>query len=334
MAMYDQVDLLLQHGIADISKLKCSLPNGYNPSIEALEEDLMANLRLYFPANAVQKLKSYNFAQLIGRTYCQASLERGSLIYYIIVWIWIVDDMFDRTSLGKDKEKAEGFRQFVMKLVRNEETSVEGEFLNFIKFTKSIFQKFRDQTSPFLFHRFAFYYQQYLESMDWEVEHRVNQTFPEVNTYNSMRRYTGAIFPAYVLNEFAIETDVPLVIHEHETIQRLENLTADMICWANDVFSLRNELKQGEVQNLVILLYLNEKGMSLQEALDEAIRAHNEHENEVLRIMEDLPDFGSKTLNKIAADYIDTLVKWVRGNHEWSLVCGRYNVRQKPAGGS
>jgi len=69
--------------------------------------------------------------------------------------------------------------------------------------------------------------------------------------------------------------------------------------------------------------------MTLQEALDEAIRLHNEHEKEILRIMEDLPDFGSEELNNLSVEYIDTLLKWVHGNYEWSLICRRYN--QRPA---
>jgi len=234
--------------------------------------------------------------------------------------------LFDRTEIGKDKLKSEKLRRLVLKLIRNEPTAWDKDHKDLVRFSKPIFKSFQEQATSSMYLRFVYLYQQYIEAMDWEVEHRVNNTFPTVESYKYMRRFTGALYPSYLLNEFAIEKDLPIEIREHEAIKRLEVLTADMICWANDIFSLKNELQFGEIYNIVILTYLNEKLPTLQEALDKAIQLHNTHEIEINNIMDNLPDFGSEKNNSTAHEYIDCLLKWVRGNYEWSLRCGRYNV--------
>jgi len=323
--MYNSTDLLEQLSAANLSKFQCTVRGGYTKAIEDLEEARLENLRKYFSEEQLQKFRSYEFGEFIARVYSHASVERAGLIYDMIVWLWLIDDLFDKSDVGKDKDASVNLQKLAMQLTWNEPIEDDYGYPGLVGYSQPMYRRFQELASYELFRRYAFTMQEYILAMGWQVEYRTSNTFPDVPSYKRMRRYTGAQYPSFVLNEFAIEQEVPLEVRENYVIKKMVNIATDMISWANDVASLRAEIKDKEFFNLVLLIYLNEKPATLQEALDGAIELINDHERRILSLQDKLPHLSAQKYNGVAILYIDCILKWVRGNYDWSLTCGRYN---------
>jgi hypothetical protein len=81
-------------------------------------------------------------------------------------------------------------------------------------------------------------------------------------------------------------------IERHPVIQRVRSLWSRIVAWQNDIQGLKKELsKDTEVMNIVIVLQRN-YNLSLEDAMTEAMKIHNDDLAELVALQEDLPDFG------------------------------------------
>ncbi len=100
----------------------------------------------------------------------------------------------------------------------------------------------------------------------------------------------------------------------------------NVICWANDLFSLEKEAESGDVHNLVLILRHERKG-SLQEAVSDAVAMHNSQVEEFENLEPQIPSFG-RAVNANLGRYITVLKTRMRGNFDWSQESGRYKSQQ------
>ncbi|MGW7520515.1 terpene synthase family protein [Streptomyces sp. NPDC054796] len=95
------------------------------------------------------------------------------------------------------------------------------------------------------------------------------------------------------------------------------------ISWANDVLSGVRELSWPGAINLVRVL-AQERGCSLESALDLAVEMHTQETRNFVALAERLR--GRRDTDPRLEEYLAGLESWVRGNQDWSLITGRYHV--------
>ncbi|MFD2033974.1 terpene synthase family protein [Belliella marina] len=144
-----------------------------------------------------------------------------------------------------------------------------------------------------------------------EVTYKANQTVPSLALFKVIREYSIVIFPYFYLVDAQVNLVLTEDVERHPVIQRVRSLWSRIIAWQNDIQGLKKELsKDTEVMNIVIVLQ-RKYNLSLEDALIEAMKIHDDDLAELVALQADLPDFG------IPADEIKQLF------HGWgSLIQG------------
>lgn len=170
--------------------------------------------------------------------------------------------------------------------------------------------------------RFAEAARDWFDSMHREVENRVRVTPPSLGQYLRLRELTVGMYTEYALFDVThqVRTDDSFWIDPD--VRRLMTMAANIIGWANDVFSYAKEREAGDPHN-VVLLCSAELGLDEPDAVTRAVDMHN---REMLRFTE--LEHSVREQAWIAPELIDPFLGllrgWIRGNLDWALASARY----------
>lgn len=170
--------------------------------------------------------------------------------------------------------------------------------------------------------RFAEAARDWFDSMHREVENRVRVTPPSIGQYLRLRELTVGMYTEYALFDVThrVRTDDSFWIDPD--VRRLMTMAANIIGWANDVFSYGKERDAGDPHN-VVLLCSAELGLDEQDAVSRAVDMHN---REMLRFTE--LERSVREQAWLAPELIDPFLgllrSWIRGNLDWALASARY----------
>ncbi|ALR29785.1 hypothetical protein ATE47_04270 [Chryseobacterium sp. IHB B 17019] len=135
-----------------------------------------------------------------------------------------------------------------------------------------------------------------------ETPFKLSNTYPSVGRYLLIRMYSIGQKVFVNLTEAAMGQALPVHIHEHPVMNRLRELQSMIIAIQNDFASIRKELATDNETLNIILVVMHEYKTSLQEAIVESLRIHDEMVREIDSITSCLPDFGF--YQKMVEDYI------------------------------
>ncbi|MCS3529142.1 hypothetical protein M2373_000503 [Chryseobacterium sp. JUb7] len=113
---------------------------------------------------------------------------------------------------------------------------------------------------------------------------------------------------------------LPKVIEEHPVILRIRALTARIIGWQNDLYSIKKEIKKkGEVMNLVLNIMHTQK-IPLEDAIAKALAFHDLEVAELEALQNNLPDFGlGKEWNEKVEKWTEYMTLMISGLNTWYL---------------
>jgi 5-epi-alpha-selinene synthase len=164
--------------------------------------------------------------------------------------------------------------------------------------------------------------QQYFEACVWEATNRAAQLVPPVNAFVPMRRYAGGMWMYYDFLELVQGESLPLLARQDTAIRRLLKIVGNVACWTNDLYSAAKEIRRGDVHNLIVVLS-QQKGLSLEEAVAEAVEYCNAEVHEFIATETRLPDHLRRMESVVR--YVQALKAIMRGNLDWSIRSGRYS---------
>ena len=162
----------------------------------------------------------------------------------------------------------------------------------------------------------------YLDATVWEAANRARGGVPKLSHYVQTRLLTSGLPIDTLLLEVADGVCLPAHVRDHAALRHITLLSDNAICWANDIFSLRKELEQGDVHNLVLALKHAHK-LTLQEATNRAAWMHDEEVRRFLEHETQLPSFDPHT-DAAVARYLAALRARMGGNFRWSQGAARY----------
>ncbi|KAK7463516.1 hypothetical protein VKT23_006864 [Stygiomarasmius scandens] len=187
---------------------------------------------------------------------------------------------------------------------------------------KDFMLQLRNKSSQTTLLRFIPSYERYLEAVLCEAAERENHFIRgSIDAYLALRRYTGAIKPSFDL--ILLPVEIPDEVLLDPRIVKLEMIAIDMVAVANDVVSFNVEQARGDVHNAVIVI-MHQKGLNVQEAMNDVNEWYNQRGKDFLDAMLDLPECPSIDVREKLKWYVHGLGNWVTANYEWSLGSKRF----------
>jgi 5-epi-alpha-selinene synthase len=156
----------------------------------------------------------------------------------------------------------------------------------------------------------------------WEATNRRQGQIPDAASYCAMRLFTSAVYPCLLLIELTEGLRLPPEVCDHPDVQRLAEMTNNVISWSNDIVSLEKERRQGDVHNLALVLS-HERRLTLQAAVDRVGALHDAEVYAFIALTRRLPSF-SPTVDADLQRYVSGMRFWMRANLDWSLDTVRY----------
>jgi hypothetical protein len=191
------------------------------------------------------------------------------------------------------------------------------------KMTGEFRERLTHTTGPRSFRRFLKHSEDYIECVSREAEYRERGEVLDMESFKHLRRENSAIRLCFGLFEYSLGIDLPDEVFQHPIFERLYWAAADMVCWANDVYSYNMEQAKGHTGNNIVTVLMKARDCDLQSASDIIGAHYAELMERYLADRERLPSFGPQ----IDADvrlYIRAMENWPIGNLEWSFETNRY----------
>lgn len=174
-------------------------------------------------------------------------------------------------------------------------------------------------TTPAWRARFLRHCEEYLEGTAWEAANRSRRFPPSPGEYVRGRRASSGSAVYLDLVEYALGPSLAPDVRGRPWVGTALSAAADVAAWHNDLVSLPKELREHEVNNLVVVLAAHRgldpvtAGATVRAALRRRL-AHFTHATERLRATCD-PD---------SARYAAGLRAWVSGTLAWNSCADRY----------
>ncbi|KAF8501379.1 isoprenoid synthase domain-containing protein [Russula emetica] len=253
---------------------------------------------------------------LVSHTYPHAGYEEFRTICDFVNLLFVVDEVSDDQN-GADARQTGQVYLNAMKYPGWTDGS------SLAKMTGEFRERLTHTTGPRSFRRFLKHSEDYIECVSREAEYRERGEILDMESFKHLRRENSAIRLCFGLFEYSLGIDLPDEVFQNPIFERLYWAAADMVCWANDVYSYNMEQAKGHTGNNIVTVLMKARGCDLQTASD-IIGAHYAELMEIyLTDRERLPSFGPQIDGDVRL-YIRAMENWPIGNLEWSFETNRY----------
>ncbi|CAF4955704.1 unnamed protein product [Rotaria sp. Silwood1] len=141
--------------------------------------------------------------------------------------------------------------------------------------------------------------------------------YPSITEYVNIRERLSACDSLQDLIELQCGFFFSEKVMQHPFMKRLRQLTRRMTGFCNDFYSWPKELKHGEKMNLILIIQ-HEMKCSIDQAICEAVRMHDDHLKEFIQLADQVNTLEFDSQNRAALiKYIDHLKLFIQGHHAW-----------------
>jgi Terpene synthase family 2, C-terminal metal binding len=300
--------------------LYCPCEPHLSPHFETIEKSTMEwaqQFNLLTSDAALERFKKGKFALLTARAFPVDNLEVLLPIADLNTWLFLFDDQCDETLEGKTAAHLHATTCLLVDVMINGVSLGADSTPPLVAGFSEVWQRLQKLGSNAWQQRFINRVKEYLKACTWEAQNREHGYNPTVEQYMVARVYNGAALIEVEAVEVMYNIQLPEEVMRHEVVQQLGWLAAKLICFSNDIFSIKKELENEEAHNLVLVIQ-RERNLTLQQALLEAADIHNS----MMRMFETLegwlPSFDA-AIDYELQRYILGLRYWIRANFDWSL---------------
>ncbi|KIK62503.1 hypothetical protein GYMLUDRAFT_164402 [Collybiopsis luxurians FD-317 M1] len=253
---------------------------------------------------------------LVAHTYPYAGYEQFRTCCDFVNLLFVVDEVSDDQN-GRD---ARATGQIYLNTMLNEGFD-DGSKL--CKITKDFRQRYMQSAGPNSRRRFLNHCINYIECVSTEAELRERGEVLGLDAFTHLRRENSAIRLCFGLFEYVLGIDLPQMVFEDAAFMDAYWAAADMVCWANDVYSYDMEQKKGHNGNNIVTVLMKEYSIDLQAAADYVGVYFEQLMKCFLDARTRIPSFGLE-VDAGVVRYLDAMAHWVRGNLDWSFETERY----------
>ncbi|KAI0784176.1 isoprenoid synthase domain-containing protein [Abortiporus biennis] len=296
----------------------CPLRGSTNPHYEKAAPESSAWVNSY---NLFTDRKRAYFIQgsnelLVSHTYPYADYEQFRTCCDFINLLFVVDEISDEQS-GMD---ARATGNAFLNAMRDAEWD-DGSAL--AQMTKEFRARLLKYAGPNCYRRFLVHCEAYVEAVALEAEYREQGIVLDPTSFETLRRENSAIRLCFGLFEFALGYELPDEVFANEVFMDLYWAAADMVCWANDLYSYNMEQAKGLGGNNIVAVLMQAKQVDLQTACDMVGDYFGKLMVRFIRGKKRLPSWDPK-VDAIVTEYVEAMEYWVIGNLNWSFETQRY----------
>ena len=311
-----------------VPAFQCPLPSALNPNVLAIDRRTALWLRRHRLLSAPGELTEWlgaRYGWLPSRCHPNASFEDVALVADWYAWLFMFDDLGDRSRLGVTpaelRRRGERFLATLSSLSSggDEEDPLERALRDWGR--RLVARREARVWLP----RFLGSVRTYFDALVWEARNRTTGVVPTVEEYLRMRLDTGAVKTCFIVGELVEGVCLPDAAWDRPEVQTLTATANRLVCFQNDVVSGHKEVAVGEVHNYAVLLQHHE-GLARDEAIAVVIERHNRDMHVFLTACAELPDLGDDAANAHLRRYVRMLGRWICANLDWSFECGRYRA--------
>ncbi|WNG51334.1 hypothetical protein F0U60_49785 [Archangium minus] len=264
-----------------------------------------------------RKLQRSHFPVLLGRCHPEASKEaiRGALDF--LIWNFSWDDQVDVGEVPAEWVRQQS--ELALAVLKGAIPYNDAPPLLWL--LASIRERIAERMPAEWMERFIQSCACYFKGTIWEAEVRSNRVCLDVDTYIELRRLSVGTYMGFTQVEAIEGFLLPEEVLSHPALTQLIETATDIIAWANDLFSLAQDLKDDFHPNLVFSLQ-KQYGLELQAAIDKAVEMHDAAVRRFIEQEKNLPSFGEHDAN--VATLVTGVRRWIRANVDWSIQTGRY----------
>ncbi len=311
--------------------LFCPFPQETHPLLPRLEEEALARWALYLGAQArpafLEKLRAARFPELLARCHPSACPERLRVALDFLIWNFAWDDAVDEGEVCADWVRAQNWR--ALAVLQGAVPGADAPPL--LELLGDLRARMAECMPRAWLWRFVEACRAYFHGTWREAQARGEQRHLDVASYIALRRLSVGTSMVFTQVEAVEGFVLPDEVLAHPALARLMTTATDAIAWANDLFSFPQDTRDAFHPNLVSSLR-EERGLTLRDALDLAVRMHDTSVRCFLVRETSLPSFGEH--DAAVSRLVLGLRRWMRANIDWSLASGRYPHAPAGAGHS
>nr|UJU85542.1 terpene synthase [Radula lindenbergiana] len=190
---------------------------------------------------------------------------------------------------------------------------------------ENIWKELAESTPRQYLLRWSISVQRYINSFFKEVHIRTQDYVPLLHDYVLLRRETFAGPCMLMFCEYCERHFLPTEVIDTPEMKRLVDTGSDCAAWINDLASLKKEAVTGDVYNLVIIIYREQK-CSYQEAVERAWQMFFNRMEDLERDYEAAKTGTAPTYHDGLEMYMKNCKNFVWGGHDWLVSNNRYKV--------
>lgn len=300
-------------------------PRKINPHYATCKAESSAWIESFgaFDEVAQEKFNRCNFSLLASLTYPYLDKEGCRIGCGLMNLVFLIDEHTDKEAPEVVQTRVDA----VLDAIRNPHLPrPTGEWIGGEIARQFWVNALHNGVTPIVQRRFIDSLQTYLEGVVEEAKDRALTGYPcrTIEGYFELRRKTVGVKPSYLPTE--MDLDIPEHIMRHPVIEKLTDLSADMILVGNDLFSYNKEQADGDPHNLITVA-TREFNTDVQSAIDWAV---NHHEYLKHQFLDEWRNISTVTLSlpeqaRVDVEaYCERLTAWVRGHYCWSFESERY----------
>lgn len=306
----------------DARSLWCPFAGRMNPAVTDAHVESRAwgvATGLLDGPDALRRFDAARFAWLSARAYPSAPVPELVLVSEWNLWLFVHDDGCDADATGRDPDALVRLYRELRAVLHGAPASDGATACALADLVPRILA---GAPVPWR-ERFVGVVDDYFAACVWEARNRACNRVPTLAEYVRMRRDTGAVRTSIAMIERCEGIVLPDAVREHPIVAALATACNDVVCWANDIISLRKELAEGDVHNLVTVIAHERWPGDHDRAVQHATRMHDARVAGFIGLADRLPRHGAE-IDEQLGRYVDTLRAWMRGNLDWAIESGRY----------
>jgi hypothetical protein len=304
-----------------LPKLYCPFTPELHPQMKDIEGEALERwaklLGLHSRHGVFRKLQRSHFPVLLGRCHPTAPKERIRAALDFLIWNFSWDDQVDVGHVPAEWVRQQS--EMAMAVLQGAIPYHDAPPLLWL--LAGIRERMVELMPREWMERFIRACHAYFTGTIWEAETRGQRECLDVDTYIELRRLSVGTYMVFTQIEAIEGFFLPEEVLSHPALTELIVVATDVIAWANDLFSLAQDMKDEFHPNLVFSLR-KQHGLELQAAIDKAVEMHDEAVRRFLELEKKLPSFGEHDAQ--VASYVTGMRRWIRANVDWSIMTGRY----------
>ncbi|PTI46692.1 hypothetical protein BU060_10545 [Staphylococcus succinus] len=262
-----------------------------------------------------KKYEKQNIGYLASRVQPYDSFQDVRITSDFLLLTCMLDDYSDKVKNPKE------FKEYSNKLINVLRNIDDYEVDPFINGWHNWWERARKGTPIEWQNRIIHSIDKCFESIIWEIENEFENYVPNIENYIEKRQHSGSVYICFDLVERGDATFVTANVRNKD-FEELITSANKIANWTNDILSLKKEIDNGEIHNLVISVQkendctIEEALLNVKELTIEEIKKYSLLKNKLYE--------NNKPFNSNIIKYISRVENAVRANYEWSLTTKRF----------